>query len=121
MVKLFTSKLCWPDPPAVMSNMTSEGSAGSNSDSGKKERLLVTSVGPGREGCRMARPEINYVFCANCPNLFGQQSTFFSLPVTCLILLFKGISRVTLEYNGEYIPRIPLLTLWTIKARLENR
>lgn len=44
-----------------MSSMTSEGSAGSNSDSGKKERLLVTSVGPGREGCRMARPEINQI------------------------------------------------------------
>ena len=61
MVKLLTSKLCWPDPPVVMSNMTSEGSTGSNSDSGKKERLLVTSVGPGREGCRMARPEINQI------------------------------------------------------------
>ena len=47
-----------PDLPDVMSIMTSDGSEGSNSDNGKKERLLVTSEGPGIEGCRTARPEI---------------------------------------------------------------
>lgn len=40
-----------------MFNMTSGGSPLSNRDSGKKERLLVVSVGPGRDGCKIVRPE----------------------------------------------------------------
>ena len=89
-----------------MSNMTSEGNAGSKSDSGKKERLLVTSVGPGREGCRMARPEINqiHILCIlhRMSERFWTKLSFVDLTVACFGLLFGGIPRVTSEYNGQY-------------------
>lgn len=47
-----------------MFDMMSSGRLASNNESGKNERLLVVSVGLGRDGCKIVRPGIKYFFDA---------------------------------------------------------
>ena len=69
-----------------MFKMTSGDSAGSNSVTGKKERLLVTSEGPGREGCKIARPKIRgKLLRQNNDTLMAQKFPFLNplMPLPC--------------------------------------
>ena len=79
-----------------MLDITSSGKRVSNNDSGKNERLLVVSVGIGRDGCKIV-PPVNEIVIGHL-----LRSDYFIFPLALRAVCYVKNDK-NLNYENYYL------------------